>query len=64
MFLVGVAMFVSGLIGIVLIILHIMNGTYTAGVDPFDVALQLYRQIGNHRIWAHDNCRTWTVCQP
>ncbi|NHJ48717.1 MAG: DUF1624 domain-containing protein [Asgard group archaeon] len=54
MFLVGVVMFVGGLVGIVLIILQIMNGTYTAGVDPFDVAIEFYRLIGNHRIWAHD----------
>jgi hypothetical protein len=54
MFLAGTVMFVGGLVGIVFILLHIMNGTYTAGVDPFDVAINFYRLIGNHRIWAPD----------
>ena len=54
MTLVGLVMFVSGLIGIVFIILHIMNGIYSPGTDPFDVAISFYRYISFHRHWAPD----------
>ncbi|NHJ40605.1 MAG: DUF1624 domain-containing protein [Asgard group archaeon] len=52
--LVGFVMFLSGLIGIVFILLHIMNGTYNPGTDPFDVAISFYRLISFHRHWAPD----------
>ncbi|HUT79713.1 MAG TPA: hypothetical protein VMZ29_00810 [Candidatus Bathyarchaeia archaeon] len=54
MTLIGLTMFVSGLIGIVFILLHIMNGTYNPGTDPFDVMISFYRYISFHRHWAPD----------
>ncbi len=54
MFLIGFVMFISGLIGIVFILLQIMNGTYNPGTDPFDVAISFYRYISFHRHWAPD----------
>ncbi|MHA1211591.1 MAG: hypothetical protein ACTSSH_03930 [Candidatus Heimdallarchaeota archaeon] len=54
MFLVGLVMFVSGLIGVVIILINIMGGTYSPGTDPFDVTIAFYQFISFHRHWAPD----------
>ncbi|MBN1329734.1 MAG: DUF1624 domain-containing protein [Candidatus Heimdallarchaeota archaeon] len=53
-FLVGTGMFVSGLIGIVFILLQIFSGTYNTGTNPLFVTIEFYRYISFHRHWAPD----------
>jgi len=48
MFLVGLAMFVAGVIGVVIIIIGIMDAT------NFDTAIHVYQYIAYHRHWSPD----------
>jgi hypothetical protein len=52
MFLVGLGMFLAGLVGTAFILIQIASGTY--GMDGFDVMINFYRLISNHRAWAPD----------
>ncbi|MFW9922505.1 MAG: hypothetical protein ACFFDW_04355 [Candidatus Thorarchaeota archaeon] len=54
MFLIGVGMFVCGLVGVVFILINIMSANYGPGVDPFIVTVEFYRLISFHRHWAPD----------
>lgn len=53
MFLVGLTMFISGVIGIVIILMQIMSQDF-GSVDSFDVAIRFYQFISYHRHWAPD----------
>ncbi|MEA2071937.1 MAG: heparan-alpha-glucosaminide N-acetyltransferase domain-containing protein [Asgard group archaeon] len=52
-FLVGLGMFIAGMIGIVFILMQIMAGDY-GSVDSFDVTIAFYKLISFHRHWAPD----------
>lgn len=52
-FLVGFIMFLAGLVGLVIIVIKIINGSpdFDTGFDRF---VELYMVFPNHRAWAHD----------
>ncbi len=55
-FLIGGSIFLTGLVGLVFIMINIISAPYPPGVDGFlDIATQFYRFISFHRHWAPDN---------
>ncbi|MHA1213423.1 MAG: hypothetical protein ACTSSH_13310, partial [Candidatus Heimdallarchaeota archaeon] len=54
-FLIGLGMFLGGLVGILIVLMKVMGATYNDPGLAFIITVSFYFLLPNHRAWGHDN---------